>query len=813
MNCNKILPYIGILLLFVVVACLYCAPELEGQKIIAADAQQPKAAMQESADYHKKTGDYTWWNSAMFSGMPNYQIGYGDGILISSKIMKPFKKFFLAGHKNVIPILFFYFIAFFILLRTFKIEKWASVAGAFAIAFSSYFFVIIAASHNGKCSTITWTTLVLVGFMLIFRKKYGWGAFFTMFFMAMAFTVHPQMAYYMCLLIGVLYFAELYIHIKEKRIKDLSIATSVFALSFLVGIGINAANVFINQEYVKETMRGGHSELIKETDSVNKTGGLDLDYATAWSYGIDETMTFLIPNYMGGCNGYRLDNNSKLYQSLVNEGVPSNSAEAFCAQSPMYWGDQPFTSGPVYMGAIVCFLFVLSLFIVKGPYKWALLVATLFSLLLSWGYHFMPFTKLFYNYFPMYNKFRTVSSILIVAEITVPLLGFMAIKVINDKKIELEQLKKYIKWSAMITGGICLIFALFSGLLCSFTSKNDAQFTSQLPDFVYNAIIAQRKSLLVSDAWRSLVFILIGATLVYLFAIEKIKAKYFGMLLSFFVLIDMWPVNKRYFNDSNFAPEREISNTFAMKDYEKMILQDKELNFRVIDLSTNTFNDARPSYYLKSVGGYSAAKLRRYQDLIDQHLSKMNMQVYNMLNTKYFIVSSQGKQMVQQNPDAFGSAWFVDSLAIANGANEENDALNSLNLKHVAVLDKQFENQVDGLNLSADSTAKVTLLNCTPKELNYETNSSKESVVVFSEIYYPYGWKSFIDGKPTDHFRANYVLRAMRVPAGKHQIRFVFDPDSAKKGDILATSCIGIMFLVLIGTIAFEIYRRKKDKK
>ncbi len=809
---KEILPNLLILVAFIVAAIIYCYPELEGKKIVATDSLQPRAAVEDGIRYHEETGDYTWWNSSMFSGMPNYQIGGGGGML-SSKILYPFIWFFRLGHRYVIPILIFYFIAFFVLMRTFKIDKWISLAGAFATAFSSYFFIVIAASHNGKCSTIAWTTLVIVGFILVFRKQYGWGALFIMFFMAMGFTVHPQMAYYLCMLMGVLYCAELYVHIKEKRYKDLLIGTGIFAGAFLVGLGLNGASVFSNQEYVKETMRGGHSELVKETDSQNNTGnGLDLDYATQWSYGIDETLTFLVPNLMGGANGYPLDNDSKLYTELVRNGVPRSSAQAFCSAAPTYWGDQPFTAGPVYIGAIVCFLFVLSLFLLKGPYKWALLVATIFSILLSWGYHFMPLTEFFYNYFPLYNKFRTVSSILIVAEITIPLMAFWGLKTITEGTLSKEKVVRAIYYSAGITGGICLLLALFSGAFFSFTSRHDANFISQIPDFAYDAIIAQRQSMLVADAWRSLFFVVVGAALTWLYAQGKLKTMYFGLLLAAFVLIDMWPVDKRYFNADHFEYAKKREQFFEKLPYEEYILQDTDPNFRVINLTVNPFNESRTSYYLHSVGGYSAAKLRRYQDLIDEHLSKMHMPVYNMLNTKYFIVKDNAGNVVPQlNPDAMGNAWFVNDVKVVDNANEESDALMQIDLHTTAVTDKSFAPFVEGWKPSMDSLASIRLTSCTPKELFYKTTANEEQIAVFSEIYYPYGWKAFIDGEPVEHFRVNYMLRALRIPAGEHEVHFIFDPDSIKKGDLLASICIAIMFLTAIAAVIFSIRKCRKN--
>lgn len=805
---KNLLPNLLILFLFIVAACIYCYPVLEGREIAAGDTITGNGAVQESKKYFEDTGNRTWWTGSMFSGMPNYQIGGGQAF--SDKIITPFTRFFRMGHSNVIYILIFYLIAFYLLLRTFKINKWISIAGAFAIAFSSYFFIIIAAAHNGKCTSITWMTMVLVGFLLIYKKEYGWGAIIVAFFMMVGYTVHPQMSYYMCLLIGVLFFAELYIHLKEKRVKDFLIGSTLFIISFAIGFGTQSALVFANMEYAEQTMRGGHSELEKEKDAENKTKGLDLDYATAWSYGIDETMTFLIPNYMGAASGYNVGTDSPLYKTMVKNGVPRNSAKDFCSNAPTYWGDQPFTSGPVYLGAIICFLFVLALFLVKGPYKWALIVATIFSILLSWGHNFMPLTKLFFEYFPMYNKFRAVSSILIVAEITIPLLGFLSIKAITDKTIAKEKIVKSIYISAGITAGICLIFALFGKSFLNFTSPNDAQFISQIPEWLYDAIIDQRASMMQSDAFRSFVFILLGASFVWLYANEKMKTTWFALALGVLIVGDMWTVNKRFFNDDSFKPTSYKKQVFAMQPYEKQILQDPDPHFRVLNLTTSTFNDSRTSYYLKSVGGYSGAKLRRYQDLIDQHISKMNMDVLNMLNTKYFIVNANNNVIPQLNPNAFGNAWYIDSLLIVDTPNEESDALKTINLRNTAVLDAQFADFTTNFIAGHDSTATVRFTKYTPEYVEYETSADKDGTIVFSEIYYPYGWKAYIDGEFVEHFRVNYMLRALNVPAGDHHIRFEFRPDSIRKGTTIALICIGILFLTIIGYGGWRFYKYKK---
>ena len=813
---GQILPYCLFAIIFFIAAAIYFWPAMEGKVIYAGDYINGRSAVQESVDFTAKTGEYSFWNNSMFSGMPNYQIGGGESYTVD-KILGPLKSFFSWGISNNAFFFFFYLCAFFLLLRTFKVDKWLSFAGAFAIALSSYFFIIIAAQHGGKCYSITWMTLVVVGFLLIYRKQYGWGALITMFFTYIGFFLHPQMSYYICMMIGVFFFAELAIAWRDKEWKNLIIATVVFAVSFAVGMGMGSANIFTNMEYAEQTMRGGHSDLVKETDNTHKTKGLDLDYATAWSYGIDETMTFLVPNYMGGCSGYTLGQESTLYSELVHAGVPRTSAKQFCQSAPTYWGDKAFTSGAVYMGAIICFLFLLGLLVKKGPYKWALLAATLFSVLLAWGRHFMPLTELFFKFFPMYNKFRAVESILIVAEITMPLLAFLGLQqLVKDKNngVAMDGNRRKIYIAAGITAGICLILALFGKYFISFTSSYDAQWKDQVGDNIYRMIIDQRASMMVLDAWRSLFFILLAAALLLIYLrVKNFKTTWFGLAMAILIVADMWPVDKRFCNDSYYTNPKEQTQTFAMEPYEKFLLESDTTHYRVLNLTTNTFNEARTSYYLKSIGGYSAAKLRRYQDLIDEHISKMHMPVLNMLNTKYFIVQRQdGQIMPQLNPDAMGNAWFVDSLLVVESANEESDALNTIDLHKTAVLDKEFAKYAENPVTASDTTAAIELVKYAPNRLEYKSNSAIAKTAVFSEIYYPYGWKVSVDGHPIELFRVNYMLRAVNVPAGEHTIVFVFDPDSVRKGNMLSLICFGIMMLTLVGVGGYQLWRLRKRK-
>lgn len=824
---KKILPHCAIFVIFLLASAIYFWPALQGKVIYAGDNINGLAAVHESSEFHKTTGDYTYWTGSMFSGMPNYQIG-GNGGFVVDHIMKPIKWFFAWGTRNMVFIFLFYLCAFFLLLRSFKVDKWLSMAGAFATALSSYFFVIIAAQHHGKCYSITWMMLVIVGFILTYRKQYAWGALLIMFFTYIGFFLHPQMSYYICMLIGILFFAELAIAAKAKEWKHFIVATLIFFASFAIGMGMGSGNIFVNKEYAEQTMRGGHSDLVKTNDATNKTEGLDLDYATAWSYGINETMTFLIPNYMGGASGYNVGEKSVLYEELVKARVPRGSAKQFCQSAPTYWGEKAFTSGPVYMGAIICFLFVLGLIIVPGPYKWALLIATLFSVALSWGHNFMSLTELFFQYFPMYNKFRAVESILIVAEITMPLLGFLALQQLTSSPTGGSRKGAHpILIAAGITAGICLIIALFGG--SNPVSSYDVQWKGQVGNDIYQMILDQRTAMIQADAWRSFIFILLAAAVIWMYMRKNFKVQYLGLILTVLIVADMWTVDKRFCNDSNFVSAKERDKAFKMLPYEKDLLASDPSYYRVLNLTANTFNDARTSYYLKSIGGYSAAKLRRYQDLIDEHISKMHMPVLNMLNAKYIISKGQnGQPFPYLNPDALGNAWFVDEMYYVDNANAESDALNTVDLRRVAVMDTTYApNRISMQDLAGSlPTANrrrtdgedldETIINLTsyaPNKLVYEAQTQQERLAVFSEIYYPYGWKCTIDGEPTDIYRVNYMLRAVNIPAGRHDIVMTFEPDSVKKGNTLAVSCFALFVLVLIGTIGGYIYKKKIRKQ
>ena len=851
---KKILPYAVAIIAFVAVAMIYCAPILEGKVLVQGDVNNWKGAAQEARTFYDENGTRTWWTNSMFGGMPTYQI---TGSLPSGEVrngMATVAHLGMKGGWEAIGIIFAYFFGFFLMLRCFKVNPWLSIIGGLAIGFSTYFFLIIPAGHVTKAVALGFLAPVIGGFYAIFRKQYWLGAPLVMLYGILGITLHPQMTYYIFMLIGVLACAELYIHIKDKAWKDLGISLGVLVLSLLLVVGTKVSWLEMNQSYLKETMRGGHSELTSNSNSgptSNNNSGLSLDYATAWSYGVDETMTFLIPNWEGGASGYNVGENSQLCQTMRGNGIPKRSAEQFCQQVPTYRGEKAFTSGPVYMGAIICFLFVLGLLIVPGPYKWALLVATLFSVALAWGRNMMWLTELFFNYFPMYNKFRAVESILVVAEITMPLLGILALQQIVDKKIAWEKLRVSMFIAGGITMGLCLIFALFTGMV-DVTSSYDVQWVNQVPAWLRDAIYDERVAMIKADAWRSFIFIALGFAVLYWYAwksnFESLNTKHSTLnyvlyaALAALVLVDMVPVNKRFFGNDHFVKAKDADAYFVMQPYEQEILQDKDPNFRVLNLASNTFNDARTSYRLKSIGGYSAAKLRRYQDLIDEHISKeMNplmqtiMQtqgfmlpdanegkdfpVLNMLNMKYAIVPTQGSRQVPvMNPYAMGNCWFVDEVILVDTPDEECAALRTLDLHTQAVADKKFAEVLDVTKpevtpLMAFEENSIVLTSYAPNYLQYESMNERNQIAVFSEIYYPYDWHLYIVNANGEKMelplaRVNYTLRAAVIPAGHHQLVMEFRPHAIQTDKW----CVAILILALLlsaGCLSYPLWKHK----
>ena len=848
---KKLLPYAVAIVAFVAIAMIYCAPLLEGKVLVQGDVNNWKGAAQEARAFYDEHGYSPWWTNSMFSGMPTYQI---TGNLPTSELratMEQISHAGFAGDWTIVGIIFAYFFGFFLMLRCFKVNPWLSIIGGLAIGLSTYFLLIIPAGHMTKAAALGFLAPVIGGFYAIFRKQYWLGAPLVAIYGTLSLNLHPQMTYYIFMLIGVMACAELYIHIREKRWKDLGISVGVLAISLLLVFGTKWSWFEMNQSYLKETMRGGHSELTCSGDDKSKPAGLDLDYATAWSYGVDETMTFLIPNWEGGASGYNVGEKSQLCETMKDNGVPKRSAEQFCQQVPTYRGEKAFTSGPVYMGAITCFLFVLGWLIVPGPYKWALLVATLFSVALAWGRNMMWLTELFFNYFPMYNKFRAVESILVVAEITMPLLGILALQQIVDKKIAWEKLRMNMFIAGGVTAGLCLFFALFASVV-DVTSSYDAQWVNQVPTWLRDAIFDERTAMIKADAWRSFIFIALGFAVVYWYAWKSnseslnIKTSTLNYILyaalAVLVLADMLPVNKRFFGNDHFVKAKDADAYFAMQPYEQQILQD-ESYYRVLNLATNTFNDARTSYRLKSIGGYSAAKLRRYQDLIDEHISKeMNplMQtvmrtqgfmlpdenegkdfpVLNMLNMKYAVVPLQGgKQAPIQNPYAMGNCWFVDEVILVDTPDEECALLSEIDLHKQAVADKKFAEALDITKpevtpLMAFDESSIELISYAPNCLQYESMNERNQVAVFSEIYYPYDWHLYIVNNNGEKMelplaRVNYTLRAAVIPAGHHQLVMEFQPHAIQT-DKWSMAILILALLLSAGGLTYPLWRKKK---
>ena len=820
---KKAIPYAVALVAFVAVSLLYCLPQFNGRVLVQGDTNNWKGGANEALTYLEENGEPTAWTNSMFSGMPTYQITFRSESVMTTSCVKNWISNLV---EEPITAILLYFVGFFIMLLCFGINAWLALIGALAIGLSSYFFIIIPAGHMTKAYAIGGLAPFLGGIYAIFRRNYRFGIPVMILFGCYSIVLHPQMTYYIFLLLGVMGIAELYIYIRANEWKRLGINLGILALCMGLIFVTKLSWWQQNHEYLGETMRGGHSELTQTTtgEDPQAAKGLSYKYATDWSYGIDETLTLFIPNMMGGASGYNVGTNSNLYKGLTHMGVSKSDAKQFCQHAPTYWGDKPFTSGAVYVGAVVFFLFILGLIIVPGAYKWALLFATLMSILLAWGRHLPGLSHFFFDYFPMYNKFRAVESILIVAEITMPLLGFMGLQRIMEGKVDWKKLKL----SLLITGGvlalICFIFAAFGGSIFDFTSSYDRSWKGQVGDTVYQMIVDQRQAMLTADAWRSLIFIVLGCGLVYGYAWlqrsfgNKLYYKIgFLALMTGLIMADMIPVDLRFFGSNNYVSKKEGQAYFKIQPWEEEILKDKDLDYRVFNMSANTFNDSRTSYRLKSIGGYSAAKLRRYQDLIDEHISKMNWKVINMLNTRYIIHPQYG---VMPNPDAMGNAWFVDNVQFVPTPDDECNALNTLDLHTTAVADEKFRDVLTCDN-TPNAEDEIVLTDYQPNALTYLAKVNHDRVAVFSEIYYPYGWHLYVDGKETPIGRVNYVLRAAVIPAGEHTLVMEFRPASMKWDKfcaifaiILFVGCIAMMICwPMIANLRCSFFSRKNEAK
>lgn len=825
---KKFLPDLIAILAFIVISFIYFFPAITEDRILFQhDTVAGAGAGQEAKEYYERTGERTRWTNALFGGMPTYQMSPSyDSTEPLTFVQKVYHLFL----PNYVWLTFIMMLGFYILLRAFGIPAWLAGLGGIIWGFSSYFFILIAAGHIWKFITLAYIPPTIAGIVLAYRKKYLLGGIITALFMAMQIlSNHVQMTYYFLFVILFMVGAFFEDAWRKKELPQFFKATGVLIVAGLIGVSINLSNLYHTYEYSKETMRG-KSELKYEGAAAKQTSsGLNRDYITQWSYGIGETFSLLVPNVKGGAS-VPLSRSEK----AMEKANPMYSS--LYSQLTQYFGDQPMTSGPVYVGAFVLMLFILGCFIVKGPMKWALLGATIFSILLSWGKNFMGLTDFFIDYIPMYNKFRAVSSILVIAEFTIPLLAILTLKEILTKPELLKEKLKYIYISFGLTGGLALLFAIAPRLFFpTYIPGNEmAALQNALPADQLSPIIANleemRVHLFTSDAWRSFFIVTIGTLLLLAYNAKKLKATWTVAAIALLCLGDMWSVNKRYLYDEQFIPKSEQTATFRKTQTDELILQDPSLDYRVLNFAGNTFEENNTSYWHKSVGGYHAAKLRRYQEMIDHHIAKEMQAAYqevataggqmdsvnaakfpvlNMLNAKYFIfpAGQQGQTVPIENPYTFGNAWFIDKIQYVNNANEEIDAIGQVDLQQTAIVDSKFKEALKGVNEGyKDSLSTIRLTSYEPNQLVYETSSPQDGIVVFSEIYYP-GWTATIDGKPADIARADYILRAMNVPAGKHTIEMRFDPQSLHITEGIA---YGAMALLLIGVIILIwIYRKK----
>ncbi|MBK9292673.1 MAG: YfhO family protein [Bacteroidetes bacterium] len=822
-------PFYTAILVFVMVTFAYLHPLLEGKQIEQHDIAMYKGMSKEISDFRERTGKEPLWTNSMFGGMPSWQIS----VVYTGNLIRHVKKVINLGMSYPASTVFMYFFGFYILLLVMRVDPWLSIAGALAFGFSSYFFIILNAGHSSKANAIGYMAPVLAGIILAFRGKYAEGGLLTAIALALQLEAnHLQITYYLLLLVVVLGIFQLADAIRFKTLPQFFKAFGVLLTAAIVAALTVGTNLYATWEYGKESMRG-KPVLTKNVE--DQTKGLDRSYITHWSYGIGETWSLMIPNAKGGATKAIGSDHPALDQA-------SREFRRALAQQNAYWGDQPGTSGPVYTGAIVVFLFVLGLFVVKGRYKWILLSGTILSILLSWGKNFMPFTNFFLDYVPGYDKFRAVSMTLVIADLTMPLLGFLALWEVYKNPGLLGQKNKWLYIAYGATGGLALLFFLMPTVFFNFFSQYELEQFARLRqenpadagqvNLFMQELEKVRVAIFKKDAIRSFLFITLSAALIFAFTRQKIKAQWLTAALTVLVLLDMVPVDTRYLNASDFIPRRKFENPFEATTANREILQRQQPNERVLDLTHSTFNDATASYFHHSVGGYHGAKLQRYQDLIEHHLqpeisaiartlnnnptlasiqqTMRDWQALNMLNTRYIIFNPDASPIT--NPYAYGDAWPVHSLVWVDNPNNEIDAISEHQLDKVAIVHREFEGLLAGLPASDSLSGKVELLSYEPNHLVYKAELEKESFVVFSQIWYTAGWKAYVNGEEKPLIRANYVLRGLRLPAGESQVEMKFEPKVWRTGQAISLASSGLLILLLLGWLFTKVRQLRQNQ-
>ncbi|KQB99605.1 hypothetical protein [Pedobacter sp. Hv1] len=812
---NKNGIHVAILAAFLVICFVYFSPVLQGKAPLQNDVVQSKAMQKEIMDYKAKDGTAPLWTNQMFGGMPAYQIwaqyaynGATYGIALITKALP-----------NPVGTVFLLLIGAYFLFIVLKVNPWLAAAGAIAFAFTTYNFVLIATGHSNKALAIGFFAPIIAGIILTMRGKYYLGASLTALFLALEIrSNHVQMTYYLFLSILIFIGIEVYQAYKSKTLPVLGKAIGFLSLAVVLAVMVNASLLWTTSEYAKETNRG-KSNLT--STSTQKDAGMTKEYAYGWSQGVGESFTFLISDLYGGSSDRKLDDKSEVYKTLTEVGATPEQAIGLAQQLPPYWGEKPGTSGGYYFGAIVCFLFVFGLFIVRSRLKWWVLATTILFMLLSFGKNFPLISDLFYDYFPLYNKFRAVESILAVVGLMVPILAFLAVKEAQEGNIEQKVLVKKLTWAAGITGGFCLLVAIAPTIFFNFKTSGHADFVQQLSSVVQNnelgqkvanALVKDRISLAQTDAIRSFLFILVGFGIVWAFITKKMNMQLAFGLLTLAVLIDMWQVDRRYLNNTNFENKSTLANYFQPRDVDTFIMADKDPDFRVYDQTISTFSNASTSAFHKTIGGYHAAKLKRYDELIEHQFGKsVNMDVLDMLNAKYIITQDpqNGSYKMQRNNTALGNAWIVSGVQFAKNADEEMKAISSFDPKKDAIVDVQYKKLIDTTRLGADPSAFIKLESYHPDHLVYSYSAPRDIIAVFSEIYYDKGWNMYVDGVKKDYFRADYVLRAAQLVAGNHKVEFKFEPTSYYVGEKI--SLAGSILLLLF--LGFAGYTETKKKK